>query len=480
MAQGAILIAGTGSGVGKTSVTLGLVAALKRQGLTVQTFKIGPDFLDPTWLALASGRPCYNLDGWMCGEQYVRNLFAEKSADADIAIIEGVMGLFDGASPVNAEGSSAEIAHWLGLPVLLVVNSHGVARTLAATVSGFCSFEAGVRIGGIIANQSGSGRHADWLAQSLSSASLPPLAGAIPRNALPTLPSRHLGLVTAGSAPLTPALLQELAEQIEQHLQLDVILELAAREHRLPPLSLPEAGGESAWNLPSLDKEGPGVVDTVRIGIARDEAFHFYYPDNLEALSANGAELVLFSPIHDTCLPPGLDGIYLGGGYPEEHAARLASNSGMLDAIRAFIASNRPVYAECGGLMYLSRGIELLDGSRQQLVAALPFHTRMLPKRKALGYVEVTLQQETLLGSAGQVLRGHEFHYSEIIEQDPTIGAPPYQTVKRNLNNAGDCGYQQGNLLASYIHLQFAARPEVAAYFIQTCRSCHAIKPAYP
>jgi len=457
MAWGAILIAGTGSGVGKTSITLGLITALKQRGLAVQSFKVGPDFLDPTWHSLASGRPCYNLDGWMCGEQYVRQLFAEKSAEADIAIVEGVMGLFDGADPAGPAGSSAEIARWLGLPVLLVVNAHGVARTLAATVKGFCSFEEGVRIGGVIANQSGTERHVDWLAESLQSAALPPLAGAVPRNGLPTLPSRHLGLVTAGSTTVTPELLQELADRIEQHLQLDTILELAATAVQPEPMP---------GNRPA--PAGPAV----RIGIAWDDAFHFYYPDNLEALAAQGAELVRFSPLQDSRLPHNLNGIYLGGGYPEEQAARLAANNGMLTEMRAFIVSGRPVYAECGGLMYLSRGIELLDDSRHQMVGALPFYTRMLPRRKALGYVEVLLQQDTLLGTAGKTLRGHEFHYSGIIEDESGACARPYQTIKRNRGLAGCCGYQQGNLLASYIHLQFAAHPEAAAQFIQTCRSC--------
>lgn len=449
------MIAGTGSGVGKTSITLGLIAALRQRGLVVQSFKVGPDFLDPTWHSLASSRPCYNLDGWMCGEQYVRNLFAEKTADADIAIVEGVMGLFDGADPASSVGSSAEIARWLGLPVLLVVNSHGVARTLAATVKGFCSFEEGVRISGVIANQAGSARHVNWLTESLQSAALPPLVGALPRNGLPTLPSRHLGLVTAGSATVTPELLQELADRVEQQLQLDTILELATTAPQPEPAPI---------NRPV------SAAPAVRIGIAWDDAFHFYYPDNLEALAAQGAELVRFSPLQDRCLPHTLDGIYLGGGYPEEQAARLEANNGMLTEIRTFIASGRPVYAECGGLMYLSSGIELLDGKRHAMAGILPFWTRMLPKRKALGYVEVTLARTTLLGTAGQTLRGHEFHYSELIEEPVATEARPYLVRKRRVAQTIQDGYQQGNLLASYLHLQFAAHPECAAAFVQTCR----------
>lgn len=477
MTKPAILIAGTGSGVGKTSITLGLVAALKQRGLTVQTFKVGPDFLDPTWLSLASGRPCYNLDSWICGKKYLCELFAKKSADADIAVIEGVMGLFDGASPVNAEGSSAEIARWLGLPVLLVLDSHGVARTLAATVSGFCNFEAGVNIAAVIANRSGSDRHADWLAQSLSASSLPPLAGAIPRNSLPPLPGRHLGLVTATDSLMTQELLQQLADQIEKHINLDLVLELAADNHNLPTIPPPDHRGEDRVNLADPPQT---ALNKVRIGIAKDEAFHFYYQDDLETLTDCGAELVFFSPIHDKALPPDLDGIWLGGGYPELYAARLSLNSGMLADIRGFIASGGPLYAECGGLIYLSRKIELLDGVYHPLVAALPLDTRMLPRRKALGYVEVTLQQDTLLGKAGLVLRGHEFHYSEVVEPADTGLKKPYRTSARNRDKGVEAGYQDRNLLASYIHLRLAAHPESAAEYIKTCRSYHARKTANP
>jgi len=457
------MISGTGSGVGKTSVTLGLVTALKQRGLAVQTFKVGPDFLDPTWLGLASGRPCYNLDGWMCGKDYVRQLFSAKTAGADIAVIEGVMGLFDGADPAGSEGSSAEIAKWLSAPVLLVVNGHGVARTLAATVCGFCCFEDGVRIAGVIANHTGSERHADWLSASLGAKSLPLLAGAVPRGALPPLPSRNLGLVTADTDEITLKKLDELALQIERYLKIDTVLQLAR--------SFPEGTVGKAPDF--MDNRSTGAVSVapkVRIGIARDQAFHFYYQDNLEALEQQGAELIIFSPASDIALPSGLHGLYLGGGYPEEYVKELAANSQMLDDIRSFAASGRPMYAECGGMMYLSRGIELLDSSNYKMAGLLPFRTRMLPRRKALGYVEVTLLQDTLLGAAGQVLRGHEFHYSEIADELPGAVHTPYQISKRRCSSDVQGGYLEGGLLASYIHLHFASNINSAACFVQNCR----------
>ena len=213
-----LLIAGTHSGSGKTSLTLALTRALTRRGLRVQTFKVGPDFLDPTYLALASGRPCYNLDGWMAGQDHVRGLFERAAADADCALIEGVMGLFDGADPANDEGSTAEIARWLDAPILLVANVHGMGRSIAALVKGFTSFAADLRFAGVVANHCGSERHAAWLADSLRAADLPPLVGAIPRGAFPELAHRHLGLVTADRGQLSEALLDDLATALERHL----------------------------------------------------------------------------------------------------------------------------------------------------------------------------------------------------------------------------------------------------------------------
>ncbi|MDD5304847.1 MAG: cobyrinate a,c-diamide synthase, partial [Elusimicrobia bacterium] len=279
-----LVIAGTQSGVGKTSLTLGLVAALARRGLRVQTFKVGPDYLDPTYLALASGRPCYNLDGWMMGLDYARQLFGRVGAEADVALIEGVMGLFDGADPAGLDGSTAEIALALDAPVALVANAHGAGRSFAATVHGFATFLPGLRLAGVIANRTGSERHAEWLRASLGGASLPPLLGAVQRGALPELPSRHLGLVTADATRLTRDLLNRLADAVEAAVCVDRVLEAARAASPLPRAEKP--ANESAR-------------PTVRLGIARDEAFHFYYPDNLDALERAGCALVPFSPLRD-------------------------------------------------------------------------------------------------------------------------------------------------------------------------------------
>ncbi|MBI5583424.1 MAG: cobyrinate a,c-diamide synthase [Deltaproteobacteria bacterium] len=452
-----VVIAGTQSGVGKTSVSLALVAALRRRGLKVQTFKVGPDFLDPSHLARASGRPCYNLDGWMTDRNYVRQLFDRVTRDADLAVVDGVMGLFDGADPAANEGSTAEIACWLEAPVLLVVNAHGLARSIAALVKGYAEFDPRIRVAGVIANRSGSDRHRKWLAAALAAAGGPPLLGAIPRGAFPDLPSRHLGLVTADAQNLSESILEQLGSVLEKAVNLEGLIEKA---RQAPALAPPR-------RFPAPEMINPAV----RIGLARDPAFHFYYPDNLDALAERGVVWVPFSPLVEPDLPSDLDALYLGGGYPEEFAAALSENRLLVEAIRRFAASGKPLYAECGGLMYLSQGIETRDGGKFPLVGLLPIWTRMLERLKTLGYVEVRLDRTGPWGLPGTTLRGHEFHYSEPVrEPDAAEGwQRAYHLKRRRSNREEREGYQRDRILASYVHLHWASRPEAAAALIQYC-----------
>jgi cobyrinic acid a,c-diamide synthase len=463
-----LVIAATGSGVGKTSLSLGVARMLSRRGLRVQTFKVGPDFLDPTHLALASGRTCYNLDGWMTSREYVSDLFARATADADVAIVEGVMGLFDGASPSTLEGSTAEIALWLDAPVVLVVNAHGAARSVAATVHGFAHFEPGLRLAGVIANHSGSARHRQWLAESLSAANLPPLLGAVPRDALPKLESRHLGLVAAEHGGITSAVIEQLADACQQHVDL-------IKPRPLVADSAVSAGGEIQVDSQRRARDQRSRLygtRGVRIGVARDEAFHFYYPDNLEALEARGAELVDFSPLRDESLPDDLDAIYFGGGYPELHAERLSTNVSLRREVADFAASGRAVYAECGGLMYLSRSVQTLDGKRHPMAGVLPIDTAMLPRLSALGYVEATLEADCLWGAQGWTGRGHEFHYSQITADDSRAAGflPAYRLARRRSDDRPCEGFLRGNVLASYVHLHWASRPEAVDHFLHRCK----------
>jgi cobyrinic acid a,c-diamide synthase len=454
-----IVVAGAHSGVGKTSTTLALVRALSRRGLKVQTFKIGPDYLDPSYLEIASGRPCYNLDSWMSGKDYVCDLFATKAAGADVAVVEGVMGLFDGSDPVLPTGSTAEIAVWLQAPVLLVINVHGMARSVSALVKGFAEFDPNLQVAGVVANHCGSDRHAYWLGESLKAFDLPPIVASPPRGIYPELPSRHLGLVTANERTLSHRILDQLADAVEEHGSLSHIETIA---RNAPNLS-----------TPSVTDDRNTISRRARLGVAYDSAFHFYYPDNLEALERAGCEVIRFSPLSDESLPKELNGIYIGGGYPEEYAEELSANLPMIQSVRSFAESGGPLYAECGGLMYLSQGIESADGKGFDMAGILPARTRMLSRLKTLGYVEVTLTEESLFGKAGDQVRGHEFHYSELIG-DPLQHSDwnhAYQMKRVRSQVIAKEGYQQGRILASYVHAHFASRPDAVDHFVSLCAS---------
>ena len=460
------MIAGVHSGSGKTTLTLGLVAALKRRGLKVQTFKVGPDYLDPSWLALASGRPCYNLDGWMCGRNYVEALVDRVTQDADIAVIEGVMGLFDGAQSGGLSGSSAEIASWLNAPVILTVNAHGMGRCIAPLVSGFSNFAPGVRIAGVIANHCGSDTHRSLLTDALASSGLPPLIGAVPRMGFPELRSRHLGLVTADAMTCNQETLHAFEQASETHLDVDALLRCAG-SHREANAMVP------CDSMCSVDiKTKPCFT----LAVAQDEAFHFYYPDLLDELKKRGANILFFSPLRDAAVPSCVDALYLGGGYPEVHAKALSENAGMSDSIRAFAKADGIIYAECGGLIYLTQSIATRAGEEYPLVGLVPSKTRMTDKRIRLGYVEVTLKADSLWGEAGAIVRGHEFHYGELLSDPTQHESAAWSTVygrrRQNKQPETDEGFQSlnGRVLASFVHLHLASHSETLDRFVGLCR----------
>ncbi len=452
-----IVIAGTNSGAGKTSISLGLAKALTRRGLKVQTFKVGPDFLDPTYLSMASNRTCYNLDSWMMGRDYLPQLFASKTKDADVAIIEGVMGLYDGACPVSLKGSTAEVAGILSAPVVLVANTRGMSRSFAAIIKGYDTLEETISISAVIANQCGSNRHKKWLAEALEGAGLPQMIGAIERQAFPELPSRHLGLVTANGKNLKSEVLDKLANICEQNIDIEALIKIASE----------------SVAIEVDDDEATLSVQAMRLGVAKDSAFHFYYPDNLDALERHGCKLVEFSPINDTSLPDDLDGLYIGGGYPEEFAGALATNQSMRNSVANFAASGKTIYAECGGLMYLGKKLINNCGEEFPMVGLLDFETKMFENFKTLGYVNVELLQDSLWGPKGKSIRGHEFHYSEIAGH--TISNRDFQSVysvkRRSVCKSSTEGYQKNNILASYTHLHLASRPETIEYFVNRLES---------
>ena len=446
-----LVIGGVSSGAGKTTVTVALSRALKARGLRVALFKCGPDYLDPTYHARAVGRPTHNLDGWMMGRDAVRSTFLEATGDADVALIEGVMGLFDGTSPTGEEGSTAEVAKWLEAPVVLVFDAGGMARSAAALVDGFARFDEALRFAGAIANRVGSRGHADLLRKALRGTTF---FGALPSDAAGAFPERHLGLRTADADALPEALLERWGVQASEWLGVDALLEVAATA---PPLEDAATAGAAP------------LASRARIGVAHDEAFHFYYVDNLRRLESLGATLVRFSPLHDRTLPE-VDGLYLGGGYPEVHAAALAANAPMREAVAAFVRRGGPVYAECGGLMYLTEAIRTLDGERHPMVGVLAAEARMHDKLQALGYVEVETQARTLLGPKGTRFRGHQFRYSELDpEPAESVVARCYSLRRRRGGETRREGYATSGVIASYVHAHWASNPNVPAAFVDTC-----------
>jgi len=454
-----VVIAGTHSGCGKTTVSLALMAAFARRGLAVQPFKAGPDFIDPGLHAVATNRGSHNLDGWMLPRQACAGLFARHGAGADLAILEGVMGLFDGASGSSEAGSTAELAKWLGLPVLLVVDARSMARSAAALVQGYAGFDPGLQFAGVVCNRVGSARHEALLREALQACPSAPSLGFLPRRAGLELPSRHLGLHTAAEGALPPRLLEALADWVEEGLDLDGLLH-----------SLPEPA------MPAPPPDAPASGSGVRIGVARDEAFCFYYHENLRLLQAQGAEIVAFSPLRDPGLPPDLGGLYLGGGYPELHGRRLADNASMRHEIRAFARQGRPVYAECGGFMYLMRELRSDQGAFP-MAGVFDLDCRMEPRLRSLGYREVVTTRSTPLGPAGVRFRGHEFHYSTIARDDATI-ARAYALQDRAGQPGGEEGCMQHATLGSYVHAHFGSNPDLAAAFVAACAGHDPGEPA--
>lgn len=441
-----LLIGGVSSGVGKTTFTVGLCRALMRRGLKVQVFKCGPDYLDPTYHRKASRNTVHNLDSWLMGADAVRSTFSRNAARADVSLIEGVMGLFDGASPTDLSGSSAQIAQLLDCPIALLCDASGMARSLSAVVKGFCTFEPGIAPRAVIANRVGSAGHLSLLREAQLPGA-PVLGGLLKREQL-SFSERHLGLVAAQEGEHEAAF-EAWADEVETHCDVDGLLALA---RSAPQLSVPGVAAQQA-------------EPRCRIGVARDAAFHFYYDENLRLLEAFGAQLVDFSPVSDHTLPP-VDGVYLGGGYPELHAAELAANRGMLEALRAHARAGKPVYAECGGLMYLAEAIVDLQGRSFPMLGLVEGSAIMQPKLQALGYVEVTALTDSPLGAAGVSYRGHQFRYSNWEGSD---GAQLQLTVKRTKRQQSE-GYGAQNILGTYVHGHWASNPAVAENFVAACR----------
>ena len=451
-----LVVAGTCSGVGKTTVTLAILAALRERGRRVQPFKVGPDFIDPSHHRAATGRLSRNLDGWMLGAVLNRSIFVRAAADADISIIEGMMGLFDGISPLNEVGSTAELAKQLNAPVLLVVDGSAMARSAAAMVAGYAHFDPALRVAGILFNRVGSEGHYKLLKAAVEQETDVVPVGYLHPDVSMAIPDRHLGLVMA-MEQRDGQLYRRLAKAARETVDLDRIEALAHSCGTLP----------EAIVQPVTKNHGR----TVRIGVAQDRAFCFYYPDNLEVLEAAGAEVVTFSPLSDPVLPD-VEMLYLGGGYPELHAEALAKNVAMRAAVKRFAECGGVIYAECGGLLYLTESIRDFDGRSYEMVGIFPAEAIMQKHSLTLGYRTVECLRRCILGEVGVTARGHEFHYSTLVAREPLQYSCALSDAGGSLK--GQDGLTRYSVLALYTHLHFAGQPTIAAALVDSARSAAA------
>jgi cobyrinic acid a,c-diamide synthase len=466
--QRRIVVAGTGSGVGKTTLTLALMAAYRKRGLRVQGFKCGPDYIDPTYHTEVTGRASRNLDSWMTDEAAVREIFAKGAEDADLSIIEGVMGFFDGKNPTDNTGSTAEISRIVESPVVLVVDCHSMARSAAAVVKGFQWFDPGVTIAAVLANGVGSEHHYRLIQTAVEQECGIPTAGYMLRESGIEIPERHLGLVPSIGRGEMDGLFGALAAAAERTIDLQLLLELSEVQ--------PIAVERKLFAARTVKSESEGA-EPVKIAVAKDAAFHFYYPENLELLEAAGAECVYFSPLAGDRVPEDADGLYIGGGFPEEFARALAADEDVKASVRSFAASGKPVVAECGGYMYLTEAIVTTAGVTYPMVGAVPGQVRMQKKLAALGYREVTGKEGNFLLGPGDKARGHEFHYSVYENEDTAEPAAHAAYRSEGMMGVKDEGWAAGSVMAGYTHLHLASSPGLAERWVAHCRRVRACVP---
>jgi len=445
-----LLIAGLSGDSGKTIVSLSLAAAFRRRGLTAGVFKKGPDYIDAAWLGAVAGTACRNLDTFMVPEEIVRGSFARHARKSDIALIEGNRGLFDGKD-VTGSHSTAGLAQLLQAPVVLVIDATKMTRTVAALVHGCQSFEPGLHLAGVILNKVAGGRHGRILTDSIHEYCRVPVLGLLPKlgSDAELIPGRHLGLIPPAEAPIDDELEHKLVTIAEEHLDLDGLL-AAARAAK--PLDI------------AVDAVKDPLEPTVRIGYFSDSVFTFYYPENLEALRRNGAELVPISSLDDALLPA-IDGLYIGGGFPETHAERLASNRALMSAVKDAALGGLPVYAECGGLIYLSHSMEW-QGRTYPMAGVFDLDLTLQAKPVGHGYVEVAVDTGNPYFAVGEILRGHEFHYSGSVKPIPEDRGCLRVERGIGLGNRRD-GLVHGRTMAAYTHLHADGVPQWAPAMIR-------------
>lgn len=444
------MIAGTHSSAGKTTWSLAISGFFRKRGYKVQPFKVGPDYIDPGFQNQACApRKARNLDRFFLSEEYLKRCFEKHSSGADLALVEGVMGLYDGRTTVSEEGSTAQMAKLLGLPVFLVVDGSGLARSAAAVVKGYRDFDKDLNLAGIFLNRIGSEGHLRWLREPIEKETGIPVLGWLPSEPAVSIPERHLGLRTAMEEETVQTKLDQLAHLLNGRFEFEKFLELSHSQKE--PIS----------HIPSAS-DGHRMA-SCQIGVAYDRAFSFYYEDNFDLLREAGSKLVFFSPLSDTSLPSDLDALYLGGGFPELYANELSENKSMISSIRRFYEEGGLLYAECGGLIYLTQSLVGPEEKEIPLAGLIPGKVRMTNRLQHFGYHEIQTMGDTFLFPAGRKLRSHEFHYS-IWDGNPE-NAGPYQIGQR------PDGFYNQKILASYQHLHFGQDPELAKNFVRSIKA---------
>jgi cobyrinic acid a,c-diamide synthase len=451
-----IIIAGGQSGVGKTTISIGLMANLMDAGYKVQGFKVGPDYIDPSYHNIVTGRPSENLDVWLTPKDQIVEIFSRAISDANFAVIEGVMGLYDSVSGTDETGSTAQIAKLLNCPVVLVLDVHKTVRSAAAVVLGFKEFDKKVNIQGVILNNVAGAVHAKWCTDAIKAATDLPVIGWLPINQKIKLPERHLGLIPTPEQESMKAFIPEIKQQIKTHINIKKLVHLAKPSTSLPSIK------RTVYPKKPLAK-------FVKVAVAYDEAFNFYYPGNLSLLEDWGAEIVRFSPIHDKILPEGIAGLYIGGGFPEFFLEALEANLSMKKSILSAINEDMPTYAECAGLMYLTNSITNFDGKDYSMVGAVNGKTVMTSKT-LVTYSHAEATFDNVLCSNGLKIKGHEFHNSFIVDLPSDSKFAFNMLMGEGILNKKD-GLLKNNMLASYMHIHFAQNNKIVKNFLNYCKT---------
>ncbi len=446
-----LIIAATQSGSGKTTITASLIAALKNRGLNVQAYKVGPDYIDTGWHELAGGKISHNLDSWLVGEDKLKEIFFETSRGADISIIEGVMGLYDGGR--GGISSTAQISKLLDAPVVLVIDAKSMGTSAAAVALGFKEFDKSINLAGVILNRLGSDSHKKIIVDALNDLEIK-CFGAIKRNDEFTLPERHLGLVPTTENFAVDAI-KKICAAVEEQVDIDALIQCARRN------------AQCAIKTESITHYALRITHCLSIGVAKDEAFNFYYGASLNELEKLGAEIVYFSPLEDTTLPK-VDGLIIGGGFPEMFAAQLEKNKSLRAEIFSAAQDGLPIFAECGGFMYLMRELIDFDGKSFEMCGVLDGAATMTKKLQTVGYVEAEILSDCVIGKAGEKIHAHEFHFSTA---EISSGEKIFKCRRTRTGKEYFAGLKKKNLVASYLHIHFAGSRNAAKNFVDACKN---------